>query len=79
MYGCPRVQAHHVDHSKPWLVAWLCDEHHRAVEAGRIRLGKRLLFDYSSLIEPITKPGLHRHGRAGRRVKAASSEECVPF
>lgn len=28
--GAP-AQAHHPDYTKPWLVKWLCEEHHRAL------------------------------------------------
>lgn len=85
LFGCCRVQAHHPDHERPFLVAWLCDEHHRDVEDGKRRLLKRHLWDYTSLVAPITKPGLHRNGRAGRRLRLVGGTDVdrstneVPF
>lgn len=47
--GC-LAEAHHVDYSRPFLVSWLCFSHHRQVEAGTIKLYRKHLFNYESLV-----------------------------
>lgn len=56
--GVPVAEAHHVEYASPWKVVWLCTSHHRKVERKTVRLRKRDVWDYTSLIEPIGKPGL---------------------
>ena len=36
--GCPIVEAHHGDYSKPLEVRWLCQECHDDVHAGRLSI-----------------------------------------
>lgn len=68
-----QVEAHHVDYSNPFLVSWLCRSCHRRVEAGSIRLGRKHLFDYSSLVRLVkTRWRCGNRGRAYGGVK-------VPF
>lgn len=43
-------QAHHVDYDFPFLVVWCCEPHHRMIERGEIKIRKRDLWDYSSLV-----------------------------
>ena len=43
-------EAHHVDYAKPFLVAWLCEVHHRMVDHGSLKLQARMLCDYSGLV-----------------------------
>lgn len=43
-------EAHHPDYSKWWLVVWVCPQHHRMVDHGSLKVLKRHLFDYSSLL-----------------------------
>jgi hypothetical protein len=75
--------AHHVDYSKPFLVAWLCEAHHRRVDHGLISLPKMALHDYSSLI-PIRR-GLEgnqnalKDSRVYRIDEMSEVETDVPF
>lgn len=40
------VHAHHYNYKKPYLVSWLCSQHHQDFEKGRIK-NKVKRFDYS--------------------------------
>lgn len=50
--GCgeEKSEAHHIDYSKPFVVVWLCFTHHRHVERKKLRIKKRWIWDYSSLL-----------------------------
>ncbi len=67
-------EAHHVDYERPFLVAWLCQSCHRKVDHGGLRLYKKYVWDYTSLIDGIAKLGLRRAQRSTRAVVGA-----VPF
>ncbi len=61
------AEAHHIDYAHPFKVVWLCFHHHRKLERGKVKLRKRMVWDYTSLIDGIAK--------FGNRV----SKEEVPF
>lgn len=56
--------AHHPDHARPYVVVWVCVQHHRMLEHGGLRIYKRHVFDYTSLVWQRT--GLLRENRPGR-------------
>jgi hypothetical protein len=70
----PRADAHHVDYSRPFVVAWLCFRHHRAVDHGR-KLPPTALHDYSSLVAPLLKRGLE----GNKNQKGNGQVERAPF
>ena len=75
----PAVGAHHVDYARAFLGVWLCEKCHRAVERGELRILKRHLWDYTSLVP--TKQGLWREGPRRKRgcQTPAVEEEAPPF
>lgn len=72
----PPGEFHHVDYSKPFLGAWLCHRHHRLIDHGALRLSKRALRDYSSLV--IQRPGARREART-KRSEQAGGGGAPPF
>jgi hypothetical protein len=67
--GCfwhPEVEAeaHHIDYTKPFVVVWAggscgC---HRRVDHGSLKVPKKAIFDYTSLVSVVARPGGQRHG-----------------
>lgn len=45
-----RVEAHHPDYSKPFVVVWGCEGCHRRFEYGSIKIKPKDLWDYTSLV-----------------------------
>lgn len=80
---CPsdEAQAHHVDYSRPFVVAWVCEACHRLVEQGELKVTARHLWDYTSLVR--TRPGGWRTGepdrRSRRRVAGNDAGNGAPF
>ncbi len=58
--GKRKAEAHHPDYEKAFLVVWACDSCHRKIEHKTLKIGKRHLHDYSSLI--VQRPGGTRTG-----------------
>ena len=56
------TEAHHVDYTRPFLVVWVCTSCHRRLEHGSLRVRKRDLWDYSSLVQQ--KPALQKTNQA---------------
>jgi hypothetical protein len=78
---CPNprpAQAHHVDYSEPYKVVWCCDCCHRDIEAGAIKVLKKHVWDYTSLIARPLKAAWRNGPRKPRR-KLAVVEEPAPF
>lgn len=78
-----QTEAHHVDYTRPFLVSWLCTSCHRKVEAGSIKLGKRHMFNYESLVN--SEPHRWRSGDRGPQAQSIIGRrrqrvlEEVPF
>jgi hypothetical protein len=70
------AEAHHLDYSRPFLVVWSCEDCHRAIEQGRVRVLARHTWDYSSLI-PV-RPNAWREGARLPR-HADEGLEPAPF
>jgi hypothetical protein len=70
----PRADAHHVDYARPFVVAWLCFRHHRAVDHGRA-LPPTALHDYFSLVAPLIRRGLE----GNKNQKGDGTRQGVPF
>lgn len=66
-------EAHHPDYDRPFVVVWVCYEHHRAIERGEIRFGKRDVWDYTSLV--VTRQGAWKKPV----IEEYEGEEVVPF
>ena len=45
------IEAHHVDYAQPFLVVWVCFTCHRKVDRGELKILKRHLWDYTSLVQ----------------------------
>ena len=56
------TDAHHVDYTQTFKVVWLCFKCHRKVERGRLKITKKMIWDYSSLV--ITRPGGQRNEKS---------------
>jgi hypothetical protein len=76
----PYVEAegHHVDYNWPFVVVWvgLSCGCHRKIEHGTLKIPRKAIWDYTSLIEGpygISKPGLLRKGM---RVSGAKGCTC---
>jgi hypothetical protein len=67
-------EAHHVDYARPFLVAWLCARCHRRVDHGGVKLLKKHVWDYTSLIDGVAKHKLRRP-----RVAVAVDAVAAPF
>lgn len=67
-------EAHHPDYTRPFLVAWVCYKHHRSADHGGLVIPRRELWDYSSLVAPLLKPGLE-----GNQNALSQRVEGVPF
>lgn len=50
-----RIEAHHVDYNRPFLVVWVCVSCHRKVEHGTLKVLKKHLRDYSGMV--MQRPG----------------------
>lgn len=59
------AEAHHIKYEPDWtfIVVWTCASCHRKVEYGSLRVGKRQICDYTSLVRNILRPGLYRENR----------------
>ena len=77
---CLIGEGHHVDYARPFLVAWLCESHHRQVDHGALKLPKRALWDYESVVACIWKPGNRgaNNGHSHAKVKERAAS-VVPF
>jgi hypothetical protein len=53
-------EAHHPDYDQPWAVVWLCSSCHRRADHGTLRVTKKMIWDYTSLVPK--KPKLYRNG-----------------
>lgn len=67
-------EAHHIDYEKPFVVVWVglrcgC---HRKVDHGAVKIPKRAIWDYTSLIE-----GPYGVAKMGLRVDESRSTACV--
>jgi hypothetical protein len=51
-------QAHHIDYSRPFVVVWCCQSHHRKIEYGTVEIKKWMIHDYTSLVASVLKPRL---------------------
>ncbi len=77
----PLGDAHHVDYGCPFVVVWTCNSHHRRVDHGALRVPRKAIMDYTSLISGpygISKPRLLRENRNEEKGEAPPSEE-PPF
>lgn len=54
---------HHINYGEPFVGVWLCRICHRRVDHRGLRLTRRMICDYTSLIEPIAKPNLRAEHR----------------
>ena len=56
------AQAHHLDYSKPFLVVWVGESCgcHRRLEHGTLRIPKKAVYDYSSLVAGVHRPHTRR-------------------
>jgi len=43
-------EAHHPDYSRPFVVVWVCESHHRQIDHGSIEVKSSWLCDYTSLV-----------------------------
>ena len=77
-------EAHHLDYAHPWRVVWAGGEEcgcHRRIDHGSLKVPQRAIWDYSSLIEAVAKPGLRRTKRRNKHEVEAERRrrELVPF
>lgn len=78
----PLVDAHHVNYNHPFAVAWTCVSHHRKIDHGALRVPRRAIMDYTSLIMGpygISKPGLLRENQKEKKADVLSTEDVPPF
>jgi hypothetical protein len=61
-----RSEAHHPDYSKPFLVVWCCFGCHRKIDHGSLVPTKTHIWDYTSLIASVERPGLFGNRNAVR-------------
>lgn len=57
-HGDVVAEAHHLSYDAPFRVVWLCTTHHRRVERGTLKVPKRAIWDYTSLVDGVAKHGL---------------------
>ena len=50
-------QFHHLDYRNPFLGVWCCNSHHRRIEHGTVTVLKKDVWDYSSIVAPLLRPG----------------------
>lgn len=62
-------EAHHPNHKIWWVVVWACERCHRMIEHGSLRVLKKHLFDYSSLL--LIRPNGHRENRPSPQLEKA--------
>lgn len=55
------AEAHHLDYEQPFCVVWLCTHHHRQVERHVLKVWKRMIWDYTSLIDHVARHALRVH------------------
>jgi hypothetical protein len=59
-----RVEAHHPDYARPFLVVWCCFACHRRIDHGSLVPTVRETWDYTSLVEPLLRPALEGNKNA---------------
>lgn len=50
-----KSEAHHISYRNPFKVVWCCFSHHRKIEAGSVKVFKKHVWDYKSVVILVPK------------------------
>lgn len=68
-------EAHHIDYVRPFVVVWVCHRHHREVDHGSLKIPKKAIWDYSSLI-PVRSLKRHLKQKSAKDSRRRDCDSC---